>query len=309
MTKPRLGKVLGIVVARMGSTRIPGKSVLPLAGKPALWHVITNVKRAKAISQICLATSDLPSDDVLAEIARDLGVEVFRGFPEQVLDRVCGAVDRFGADVMIEIGGDCPFITGEILDDALATFAAGDYDYLCNYEPPTFPEGLDVNILKISALNAARKNALAPSQRVHPFSYLTRHRESYKIGNYAMEPDLSHYHWSLDFPEDKEFVQAVYQRLYRPGSAITVPDVLALIAKDPAVAALNERIVKPKVAHAFWNSPGIVRDMHTDVSALADMANQATSAGNPTLAAQCYDEISLILPELVKINEFKRAKK
>ncbi len=298
-------RIVGIVVARMGSTRVPGKSVLELAGKPLLWHVIESVKRAEGLDDVCLATSNLPQDDPLAEIAARCEVGCFRGDPERVLDRVYGAAKKLEADAIVDVGGDCPFIYPQILDDAIGEFLRHGCDYLCNYEPPTFPEGLDVNVVAMRALEAAHRLAIAPSQRVHPFSYLTRHRDAFDIKNYEMSPDLSEYHWSVDFPEDVAFVKAVYDRLYWPGEPITMKAILELIERDPLVAGLNRAIMKPKVLHAFWNSPGIMRDMNEDIAALARLGQRAAAESDSDTASRCYGEIEAIASELRRQTEFK----
>lgn len=293
-------KVVGIVVARMGSTRVPGKSVMELAGQPVLWHVIQAALRIEGVDEVCLATTDLGTDDPLVELARGCGIGFVRGDPEMVLDRVHLAAETYGADIIVDIGGDCPLLDPGILSAALQDFFAKPCDYLCNYDPPTFPEGMDVNILTRAALDRAYHEALAPSQRIHPFSYLTRHPNEFKIRNYAMSPDLSHHHWSLDFPEDVDFLKAVFERAWRPGHVFSTEEILGLIAHDGEIAALDKAIQKPKVLHAFWNSPGIIRDMNRDIVHLCEMAQRSLEAGDRGVAKRCYDEVLSIAQELAR---------
>ena len=292
-----MSRTAGIVVARTGSTRVPGKALLDLAGKPALWHVMQAALAIRGLDEVCLATSDLKQDDALEAIARGCGVRCFRGDPERVLDRVHGAAAMVRADVIVDIGGDCPLLDPAVIERALAEFRAQPCDYLSNYEPPTFPEGLDVNIITHAALDIAFRKAVAPSQRIHPFSYLTRHPEEFRLRNFAMSPDLSTYHWSLDFPEDIEFVRLVFSKLYR-GKPISMDDVLRLIERNPEAAELNRALIKPVVKHAFWNSPGIIRDMHSDIKALIDLAEAAARSADHVAAERCYGEAARILVEL-----------
>lgn len=290
--------IVGIVVARVGSTRVPGKSLLEVCGHPLVWHIIENTGKAKKLDRLCLATSSLPADDPLEEIARECEVECVRGDAERVLDRVHQAARHCRADIVVDVGGDCPFIHPRLLDEAISHFLDNRCDYLCNYEPPTFPEGFDINILTMDALDAAYRRALAPSQRIHPFSYLTRHRDQFRIENYTMAPDLSRYHWSLDFPEDVEFVQCVFERLYRPDRPIDITDILDLVERDPEIGKMNEHLIRPPALHAFWNSPGMMRDMNEDIVALSRMAQDAGNRKDFRLASLCYREILSISAEL-----------
>ncbi len=301
MASPR---VVGILVARMGSSRVPGKSLADLCGKPVLWHVIEIAKRIQGISELCLATTDQKSDEPLLGVARECGIRSYRGDAEKVLDRVHGAATEMNAEVLIEIGGDCPLLDPQVVEDALQTFHQKGYDYLCNYEPPTYPEGMDINILKMAALTQAYKKALAPSQRVHPFSYLTRHPTQFNLGNIEMSPNLSTHHWSLDFPEDMDFIRAVYEKLYKPDSVIRLAQIVELIQADGRIGAMDQKLRRPQALHAFWNSPGIVRDMHSDVAALSLMAQEAALMGDHARAGLCYDEMKSIVGELDRQAKF-----
>jgi len=293
-------RAVGIVVARMGSTRVPGKSMLELAGRPVIWHVIEAAKRIEGLAEVCLATTWLDTDEPLVGVAGECGVACVRGDPEFVLDRVHLAARERDADIIVDIGGDCPLLDAGVIAEALADFRADPCDYLCNYDPPTYPEGMDINIVARPALDRAFEEALAPSQRIHPFSFLTRHPDAFSIRNRAMEPDLSHHHWSLDFPEDADFLKAVFARAYDPAEPFTIASVLRLIETDGEIAALDRAIQKPKVLHAFWNSPGIMRDMNTDIVHLAGLAGEALKAGDHARAKSCYDEILLIAGELAR---------
>ncbi len=279
--------------------------MLDLCGRPVLWHIIENTKRVTKLDQVCLATSTLPLDDPLASIARECEIECVRGDPEKVLDRVYQAAVHCRADLIVDIGGDCPFIYPRLLDDAISFFLKSDCEYLCNYEPPTFPEGFDINILTVEALATAYRLAIAPSQRVHPFSYLTRHRTKFRIQNYTMLPDLSEYHWSLDFPEDVAFIRAVYEKLYRPGWPIELEQIISLVEAEAEIGKVHRTLLRPRTLHAFWNSPGMMKDMNDDIVALVGMAQTASGKRDFTLACRCYDEIVLIAAELRRYADYE----
>lgn len=295
MNNPR---VVVMVVARMGSTRVPGKSLIDLCGHPVLWHVLRIAKKIRGVSDVCLATTDLPADDPIAELARAEGVECYRGDAERVLDRLYGAATQMKADVIVDVGGDCPLLDPEIISRALEDFFSSPCDYLCNYEPPTFPEGMDVNIITMKALEKAWRYAIAPSQRIHPFSYLTYHPESFVIRNHAMTPDMSRHHWSFDFPEDLELIETAYDSLWKADGPIRLGDLQKLLETSAEFAEIDKRLKRPKVAHAFWNSPGIIRDMHNDVVALIGSARKSQEQGEFSAAKQFYSEILRIVGRL-----------
>jgi spore coat polysaccharide biosynthesis protein SpsF len=292
-------EVIGVVTARMGSTRVPGKSIIPICDTPLIVLVLNLVKKIKNIDKICLATTNLPADDILVDIARSEGILVFRGDPENVLDRIYKCVKRFDADVVVDIGGDCPLLDPVIIEDALNDFLLNaTYDYMCNYNPPTFPEGLDVNICSIDALTVAYEKAVAPSQRIHAFSYITTHKKDFHIKNYENNIDLSHHHWSLDFPEDVEFVAKVYEKMRNLNKKISLHSILELIDMDSEVEALDRSLRRSKVSHAFWNSPGIIEDMNNDIIILCEYAKNAILKKEYLLASKFYKEIQYISKEL-----------
>jgi spore coat polysaccharide biosynthesis protein SpsF (cytidylyltransferase family) len=298
--KAGVGHVVAMIIARMGSTRVPGKSLMEIAGRPMLDHMIDIARQMKAVDDFAVVTSSLPADDPIAERAHALGVKVGRGHPEYVLDRIVETNRDLKADVVVYVGGDCPLLDPALIDKGIAAFAARGCDYLNNYDPPTFPEGMDVNVITTRAVNEAYERALAPSQRIHAFSYLTNHPEEFSVSNFDNDVDLSHHHWSVDFPEDLAFVRAVYERLYQPGRPIHIADVLDLIARDAAVAEMDRKLQRGPVTHAFSNSPGIIRDMRNDIQALQSVADRAATDGNHDLLHRSRSEMARIEQQLAR---------
>lgn len=293
-------RTVAMIIARMGSTRLPGKSLVEIAGRPLLDHMIDIARQLKRVDGFAVVTSSLPADDPIAQLAAARGVAVVRGHPEYVLDRIHQAAGELRADVIVYVGGDCPLLDPAIVDRGIAAFFARGCDYLNNYEPPTFPEGMDVNVISSAAVNTAFARAIAPSQRIHAFSYLTRHPDEFVVSNFEHETDLSRHHWSLDFPDDLAFVRAVYRELHAPGRIIGMGDVLGLIARKAEIAAMDRALQRGPVAHAFWNSPGIMRDMTTDIRELAVKAADAIEAGDRPLSRRCFEEIVRIAGELAR---------
>lgn len=308
------GRVIGIIVARTGSTRVPGKVLLDISGQPLIWHMIRIAKQVKGLDAVWLATTTLEQDDVLVEIAKDQGISVSRGDAVNVLDRLYVAAKASKADVIVYIGGDCPLLDPSLVSAALADFHVSNCDYLCNYEPPTYPGGQDINIISSAALTVAYERASAKSQRIHPFSYLTFHPADFSVKNFAQDNDLSAYHWSIDYTEDVEFVRLVYRHIYEDQKNIGMMDVLALIAREAEVGEYHARLLKPKVSHAFFSSPGIMRDIIEDITNLTETAIGAISDKKFGKAEEYFREIALIATKLSHFNsarseEFKEKMK
>jgi spore coat polysaccharide biosynthesis protein SpsF len=299
------GKTVGIIVARMGSTRVPGKSLIDLYGLRTVERIISNTKQVSGLDEICIATTSLQIDDPIVEVAAKHRIGCSRGDPELVLDRIYEAAKHFKADVIVEIGGDCPFIGPSILDPAIDLFQKSSFDYLCNYEPATYPDGFDINILTIEALSRAYKLAIAPSQRIHPFSYISFHRNEFIIGNIELDKNLSHFHWSLDFPEDVFFIEKVLEKLDRRNGEVKIDEILNLIENDSLIANLHTKLIRSQVEHAFWNAPSIIRDMNEDLKKLATLAYEFHEDCQFFEALKCYEEISIVCTELIKYSKNK----
>lgn len=293
-------RTVAMIIARMGSTRVPGKALVDISGRPMLDHMIDIAQRLRRVDDIAVVTSSLPADDPIAMLAKKRGVAVSRGHPEFVLDRIHQAQAELAAQIVVYVGGDCPLLDPAVVDRGIHAFFARSCDYLNNYEPPTFPEGMDINVITCEAVETAFARALAPSQRIHAFSYLTRHPNEFAVSNFENDTDLSKHHWSLDFPEDLDFIRAVYGHIYQPGEVIGMAQVFGLIEENNDIAAMDKALQRGPAAHAFWNSPGIMRDMKSDVEALSTMAATAAAAGDCNLAGRCGDEIERISGELAR---------
>ena len=299
------GRTVGIIVARMGSSRVPGKTMLDINGISVIERIIRNVRCASGLDSLIVATTSHPRDDAIEEASSRLGINCHRGDPENVLDRVFVAALSEDADVIVEIGGDCPFIGPDVLEPAIEYFHSNDYDYLSNYDPPTYPEGFDINIITIKALARAYKDALAPSQRIHPFSYLSFHPSLFKIGNaeYPGE-DLSRFHWSLDFPEDITFIRRVYHLL-----GDTLPSIIGIldcIERDEELKLMHNQLLRPPSNHAFWSAPSIIRDMNKDIASLAHAAIDLLEDDRFNDSHRVYLEMNNILAELIRFSDFRK---
>lgn len=204
-------KVVAIIQARMGSSRLPGKMLMTLGNKPAFLHVVEQVRGCKTIHEIILATTDTPLDDELAHLAEENATSFFRGSENDVLDRYYQAAKQINANVIIRITGDCPLIDPSVIDSVVEAFLQGDgkYDYVSNIHPPTFPDGLDVEVFSFGALEKAWKEAELFSEREHVTPYIWKHPEFFPALNVSNETDFSSERWTLDTQEDLDFLRLV----------------------------------------------------------------------------------------------------
>jgi spore coat polysaccharide biosynthesis protein SpsF (cytidylyltransferase family) len=235
-----------IIQARMGSTRLPGKVLKNLSGTPVLWHVINRVKRSALSHHIIIATTINPEDDAIEAVCKEWDVPVFRGDPKDVLKRFCDAVifmefETSRIDYIVRITGDCPLIDPAIIDQAIGIAQSGEYDYVSNTDPPTFPDGLDVEVISRSALFSAWKNGTLPSEHEHVTPFIRKNKEfrKYTIKN---TENLSGLRWTLDNEEDYIFIRKIYEGLFPLSDVFSMQDILNYLKDHPNLKKINEKI-------------------------------------------------------------------
>ena len=237
----RSPRIVCIVEARFASTRLPGKVLLPIVGKPMLALMIERLQRARTIDEIVIATSANPADDAIALLATDMGAHVFRGSEEDVLDRVVKAAQSRNADIIVETTGDCPLIDPGIVDKVVGDFLMGGADFVSNVLPHTTPRGTDVRVFWAKDLAEINVRSQDPADHEHVSLHFWEHPERYRCRN--VETDLpeaaAHLRLTVDESADLELVREVYQRLYSSNPAFTLADVLQLLDQQPGLTAIN----------------------------------------------------------------------
>lgn len=233
---------VAIVQARMGSTRLPGKVLLPLTGRPVLDHVVSRLGYCKTLAQTVVATTIEVMDDPIAEWCISNGVPCFRGSVYDVLDRYYQAAINYKADPVVRITADCPAIDPTIVDEVVRGFLEGDFD-LYGLEGE-FPDGLDCAVFAFSALETAWRGAKLKSEREHVGPYIINHPEKFKIGGLNKFHGLAHHRWTLDEPRDYEFLKVIFDRLYREGQPFLASDVLTLLDMEPSLMNINSGILR-----------------------------------------------------------------
>ena len=236
-------KVIAIIQARMGSTRLPGKVLLDIMGKPLLAHIIDRILESKLVnSNIILATTTNPADHVLVDFANENHLDCFIGSEEDVLDRFYQAAKQAGADIIVRITADDPFKDPEIMDKIIQIMIDDNFDYVSNTIKPTYPEGLDIEVFSFESLERAWKESKKTSEREHVTPYIWNHPDLFKLYNVKNDVDLSSMRWTLDTDKDLEFTKAVYERLYVPGKTFLMRDILTILNDEPDLQKINTGI-------------------------------------------------------------------
>jgi spore coat polysaccharide biosynthesis protein SpsF len=240
-------KTLVVVQARAGSTRLPGKVLLPLAGRPLLARMIERVSAARSPFDLVVATTTLGEDDAIVQVCRAAGVDVFRGHPTDLLDRHWRAAEAAKADVVVKIPSDCPLIDPAIVDRVLDAHASSGADYTSNLHPASYPDGFDVEAMSAYALETAWREAQRPHEREHTTPFLWDQPQRFRVHNVAWETgrDLSMTHrLVVDYPEDYRLVRDVFDALWTPSRRVfDLGDVLAWLDAHPQARRINERLV------------------------------------------------------------------
>ncbi len=235
-------KLITIIQARMGSTRLPGKVMLDLWGKTVLARVVARIRGSRFAGEIVVATTTEPADNVIVDECRRLGVNFFRGSEDDVLDRYYRAAKQFGADAIIRICSDCPLIEPEIVDKTVQAFLTFRPDYASNALERTYPRGLDTEIMTWDALARCWREAHAFYQRSHVTPYIYEKPDRFAILRVTGDANHSDHRWTLDTPQDLAFIRAVYARMQ--SDMFSWHDVLALLDREPELLELNQHILQ-----------------------------------------------------------------
>lgn len=248
------GKVVAVVQSRMGSSRLPGKVMKEICGIPMLLLMLERLSNAKLVDEIVVATTTNKNDDVIYNLAKINGYSVFRGNELDCLDRHYQVAKHFNADFVAKITPDCPLIDPVITDKVIDFFLKNvdKYDYVSNVHPATFPDGLDVEIFHLSALEKAWKESDNATQREHTTTYIWSQPSKFRIGNFIM-PDgknlFMQERWTVDFKEDFKFIQIIYENLYHERNIFLMNEILEFLEKRKDVWNINHHLAIHNSVH------------------------------------------------------------
>ena len=233
-------KIVAIVQCRLGSIRFPKKVLSLIEGKPAINHLLTRLSRSKMITEVLTAIPKNKDNNILHRYLRDLNFRVFRGSEENVLKRYYEAAKSINAEVIIRITGDCPLVDYGMIDNLLLKFLKGDYDYLSNNNPPTYPDGFDVEIFKFKTLKETIKNAKSSYEKEHVTPFMQKSKKFKKI-NVFSKIDYSRYRLTLDEEEDLKLIRKIFKK-FNKKSHFTYKEVVKFLIKNPKLVNLNKHL-------------------------------------------------------------------
>jgi len=245
--------VIAIIQARMGSTRLPGKVMLPLEGShTALECMLFRVKQSSLIDTIVVATTSLPADDTIAALLDTLEQPYVRGSEDDVLDRYWQAAQQFAepGDTIVRLTSDCPVIDARVIDTVIRSFQEGGFDFVSNsLEPYTYPDGMDVEVFSYALLERAAHEAVLPSHREHVTFYFWRNPKLFRVSYVKSGRDLSQYRMTLDYAADYEILKNIYSH-FSPRTDFSLEEIIVFLEKNPDIMTLDGRVVR----NAGWKS-------------------------------------------------------
>jgi spore coat polysaccharide biosynthesis protein SpsF len=244
--KPRDPKVIAIIQARMGSSRLPGKVLKDIGGEPMLIREVLRARRAQTIGQVIVATTVDPEDDPVADVCRGRGIPCFRGDPLDVLDRYYQAARSFAAETIVRLTGDCPLIDPQEIDHTVRAYFDAGVDFAANRLPPpwrrTTPIGMDTEVVSFENLARAWRETDARHAREHVMPYFYEQEGRFSVLLVDHVPDLGGYRLTVDTPEDLALVRAIYDH-FDGTDEFSLEDLIALLKERPEWVALNAQVV------------------------------------------------------------------
>jgi spore coat polysaccharide biosynthesis protein SpsF len=237
-------RIIATIEARMSSSRLPGKALLPVLGEPLFAHLVRRARAVPSLNGIVLATTTNASDDVLAELARDLNIGCFRGSEHDVLGRVLAAATAAAADVIVELTGDNPLIDPTVIETLVRTFLANEADYVSNTHAKSFPDGMDVQVFWRGTLARSAAMTDEPLEREHVTLHIRRNPQLFRPIHVVAPPEL---HWpelsvTLDERGDYELIRRVTERLGAVNPLFGCRDIIGLLRANPEWLALNRAV-------------------------------------------------------------------
>jgi spore coat polysaccharide biosynthesis protein SpsF len=241
-------KIITLVQARTSSTRLPGKVLMPLCGKPLLLRMVERLRQAKLAGRIVVVTTTDTSDDSIVDLCNLQGIDVFRGDMNNLLDRHYQAAKAHNAEIVLKIPSDCPLIDPAIVDFVIDYYLqnSGKFDYVSNLHPATYPDGNDVEVMSFKSLEMAWKNATRKLELEHTTPYLWENPDQFSIGNVVWpsgnDYSMSH-RWTIDYPEDYQFIKTVYEELYPKNPIFSMGEIIDLVDnKKPEIHQINAHL-------------------------------------------------------------------
>ncbi len=239
-----MSRIIAIVQARFGSTRLPGKVLLKLADKSVIEHIVARINKSRYIREVVLATTILREDSKIAKLCVLKGIKFYRGSENDVLDRYYQVAKLFGADHIVRITADCPLIDPLVINKVIKAHLESKADYTANVVQYSYPDGEDVEIFTFATLKKTWKNGTLPSDREHVTPYILKHPKLFHMVGVKFPKNLSGKRWTLDNPEDYMFIKAIYHNLYRKNKVFGMKEILRFLKMNPRIEKINQHIAR-----------------------------------------------------------------
>lgn len=229
---------LVILQARMSSKRFPGKVLQDLLGKPMIIRQISRIQSAKNIGKIVVATTRREDDDLLASTLLENEIDIYRGATDDVISRYVKVIRKFQANTVVRLTADCPLVMPELLDSMIEDFSYNNWDYLSNTIFPTYPDGLDIEIFSAKSLITLYSMKLTDPEKEHVTLGFHNRKKEFNLHNYESNLDYSNLRWTVDYPEDLEFIRNVYSKFQDRMNMFGFDEVLDLIRENPGMQSV-----------------------------------------------------------------------
>jgi len=240
-----------IVQARMGSTRLPGKVLKSILGRPMFSYQLERLRRVRLAQRVVVATTTAAADDAIVAFCNAEGLDCTRGSEQDVLARYCDAIRQYGAQTVVRVTSDCPLLDPGLVDLAIATFHGPKHpDYVSNMLQPTWPYGMAVEVVAAAVLLEAEREARDSAEREHVTPFVYWHPEKYRLESLMHSPDLSAHRWTVDTPQDLDLVTRILEALYPRKPDFVMADVLELLERHPDWPAINAAVPQKTVVSA-----------------------------------------------------------
>lgn len=239
-----MNNITALIQARLGSIRLPGKTLMLIEGKSLLGHLVNRIKASRYVNDIVIATTTNERDNAIVEFAKAENLKIYRGSEDDVLDRFYQASVLYRLETIVRVTPDCPMLDPDVMDIVISKFSEGNYDYVSNVITPTFPDGLDTEVFSFRTLEKTWHEARLPSEREHVTAYILKHPELFRQFNVKREgEDISWMRWTVDTQKDLEFVKEIFIRLKGRG-IFHMDDVIEVLRENPDLLKINSGIIR-----------------------------------------------------------------
>ena len=236
-------KIIALIQGRMGSTRLPGKVLADIEGKPLIWHIFNRLQKISLISEVVISTTNQSTDKPLIEFAKKENIAYFAGSEDDIIDRIYKTGEKFSCDILVKINADCPLIDIELIENGINLFLSSKNkpDLITNCVEETFPEGMQYSIFNFNVIKKIWLTLKESFWREYFYRFMIENKNNFSIINIKNEKDLSKLRWTVDYQEDLEFVKKIYSKLYSKNQFFGMNEILNLLDKNPEIRKINDK--------------------------------------------------------------------